>query len=322
MELNLLNFHSRFKSEKACYAYIIKRRWPDGLACLTCGSVAVYTSKTRHMFKCKDCGCQFSPLSDTVFQDTHLPLRKWFLAVYLLTTSGMSSTKLAKILGITQKTAWLLIGKISTAMQEQDRILSGVVEIDETYIGPKSRGRSSARYSKKYAVMGAVEKGKYGKIALHVVKQPDATVAMDFIRRYIKPGSVIHTDESRIYHGLKYQYEHATVNHSQRQYVSGGGVTSNKIENGWMHGKRFLKGHHIKVSGKHLSTYMCGAYQFRYNTRDLDATERFNKWFGQSFGRVLTYKQLVAKQATEPLALRGWARKRAAMPVQMSLFSD
>jgi hypothetical protein len=271
------------------------------------------------MFKCGDCKRQFTPLSGTIFQDTHLPLRKWVFAIYLLTTNGISSNKLAEELGITQKTAWFLVQRIMTAMQDDDVMLSGVIQIDETYVGPKLIGRSSARYSKKYAVMGAVESGKGGKIALRVVKQPDATVAMEFIRDYVKYGSVIHTDESRIYNRLKYEYEHATVNHSERQYVFEG-VTSNKIENGWMHGKRLLRGHHIKVSGKHLSAYMCGGYQFRYNNRSLNAAGRLDKWLKQAFGKVLTYRQLKAKRAVDPLALRGWARKRASMPVQMSLF--
>ena len=319
MELNLVNFHARFPSEEACYDFIIKQRWPNGLACLTCGSVAVYTCKTRRMFKCKDCRKQFSPLVNTIFQDTHLPLIKWFMAVYLFTTDGISTNQLAKQLGITQKTAWFLAQRIMAAMEDKDIVLSGVVQIDETYVGARARGRSTARYSNKYAVIGAVESQPHGKMALMVVKQPDTTVARQFIQQYIKPGTHIFTDESRIYNTVKYQYEHGTVNHSQRQYVTEG-VTTNKIENGWMHAKRILKGRHIRVSGKHLSTYMCGGHQFRYNTRGLSINERFEKWFSQAWGKVLTYRQLLAKRAAEPLALRGWARKRALMPVQMSLF--
>jgi transposase-like protein len=202
-------------------------------------------------------------------------------------------------------------------MLERDFMLSGVVQIDETYYGSKVRGRSTARYSPKYAIMGAVEKGEHGRLKLEVVKQPDATVAASFIRRNIALGAVIHSDESRIYHSLKYTYEHATVNHSEHQYVYEG-VTSNKIENAWMHTKRMLRGIHIRVSGKHLPLYG-REFQFRYNTRHMSSGEQFDQWFGQSFGKVLTYKQLVAAKSVQPLALRGWARKRAAMPVQLKL---
>jgi len=318
MELNLFSFHARFPDEEACYAYIIKRRWPNGLACLSCGSIEIYKCKTRRMFKCKDCRRQFSPLVDTIFQDTHLPLLKWFMTVYLLTSDGISSNQLAQKIGVTQKTAWFLLQKIMLAMEQKDIILTGAVQIDETYVGPKARGRTSARYSRKYAIIGAVETRPYGRMVLEVVKQPDATVAMEFIRQHIKPGTVIYTDESRIYSNLRYQYEHATVNHSQRQYVVNG-ITSNKIENSWMHTKRMLRGHHIWVSGKHLSTYAGGGHQFRYNTRGMGASKRFEAWFDQAWGKVLTYRQLLAKRATEPLALRGWARKRSLLPTQLSL---
>jgi hypothetical protein len=271
------------------------------------------------MFKCKDCRRQFSPLADSIFQDTHIPLRVWFLAVYLLTTDGISSTNLGHKVGITQKTAWILIQRIMVAMEEKDIVLSGLVQIDEMYYGAKSRGRSTARYSNKHAIMGAVEARRGGKAVFAVVKQPDTTVARLFIEQHIKPDATIHTDESRIYGWVRHRYEHATVNHSQRQYVVEG-VTSNKIENSWMHTKRVIKGRHIWVSGKHLSTYVTGGHQFRYNARDLSADQRLDKWFGQAWGKTLTYKQLLAKRAVEPLALRGWARRRAALPVQTTLF--
>jgi len=317
MELNLLNFSVVFPNEEACYEYIIKKRWPSGMACLTCGSVRVYASKTRRMFKCGDCYRQFTPLTGTIFQDTHLPLRKWFMAAYLLSEEGMSSTKLAEKLRISQRSAWFLAHRLRLAMTERDFMLDGTVQMDETYVGPKVRGRTTARYSSKYAVLGAVEKGKYGRIKLEVVKQPDATVAMDFIRKYIKLGTLIHTDESRIYWNLRYTYDHQTVNHSKRQYVFEG-ITSNKIENAWSHLKRLIRGRHIRVSGKHLPLY-AREFQFRYNTRSLTVDERFNQLIGQGVSQLLPYNKLVTAQAVPPLALRGWARKRAAMPAQLSL---
>ena len=319
MELNLFNFHTRFPSEEACYAYIIERRWKTGLACIRCGSVAVYTCKTRRLFKCKDCHKFFSPLVGTIFQDTHLSLLKWFLAIHLLTTDGVSSNQLAKHLGISQKSAWYLVQRIMDAMQTKKLILHGVVQMDEVYFGPKSRGRSSARFAKKYALLGAVEAGPNGRMALEVVKQPDATVTRLFVERHIKPGAHIVTDESSIYKWLEYLYEHDKVNHSRHEYVRAGGITTNLIENRWHHLRRNVRGRHIHVSGKHLSTYAAGGFQFRYNTRHLTADERLDTWLGQAFGSVLTYKELLQKRPTQPLALRGWARKQAALPVQLRL---
>jgi transposase-like protein len=240
------------------------------------------------------------------------------MAVHLLTTDGVSTNILKDRLNITQKSAWYLTQRIIEAMKNHKIVLTGVVQVDETYFGPKARGRSSARYSKKYAVIGAAEAKPGGKVVLEVVKQPDATVAMSFIRRNIAPGSIIHTDESRIYGALKYEYQHATVNHSQHQYVDGG-VTSNLIENNWMHAKRVVKGCRIWVSGKHLSSYMQGEHQFKRNMRNNTADERFTQWFSQAWGVRLTYKQLIAKRAVEPLALRGKARRQSMLPVQMQL---
>src|SRR6266540_1280990 len=315
MELNLLTFHSRFPDEDACYGYIVKWLWPNGVVCPHCGSLSVYACKTRRIYKCKDCRRQFSALGRSIFKDTHLPFRVWVMALYLVTSEGASSNDLSRKLGITQKSAWFLYLRIQEVMKDNGIQLSGNVQIDETYYGAKSRGRSTARYSKKFAIIGGVESRLFGKAVFMVVKQPDATVAMQFIRNHIKPGTVVQTDESRIYGNLRYQYEHATVNHSQHQYVSED-VTSNKIENNWMHAKRLLKGRHIRVSGKHLSTYICGGFQFRYNTRGLTAEQRIEQWFIQARSTPpLTYSQLKAKQAVKPLALRGWARKRAGLPV-------
>lgn len=318
MELNLINFHTRFPDEDACYEYVVQKRWPDGLACLHCGSVKVYTCKTRRIFKCGDCRRQFSALIDTIFQDTHLPLRIWFMAIYLQTTGDLSTLKMSQKLGITRKTAQHLTHRIMKAMEEEGLVLQGRVAVDEMYHGPKAKGRSAARYQKKYAVLGGVEQLPNGRVALEVVKQPDTTVAMDFFAAHIKPGTSVSTDESRIYNMLRHRYDHATVNHSQRQYVDMG-ITTNHIENVWHHVRRKVRVH-IHLSGKYLSHYLIGGFQFKYNYRHLSDGERFAKWFDLAWGKTLPYKQMLLKKAVQPLALRGWARKRAAMPVQMLLF--
>ncbi len=183
------------------------------------------------------------------------------------------------------------------------------------YHGAKAKGRSSARYGNKWGIMGAVEEGKDGQLALEVVKQPDSTVVRDFFDAHIAPNAQIVTDESRIYNTIRHRYQHDTVNHSQRQYVVAG-ATTNAIENVWHHVRRMVRVH-IHLSGKHLSTRL-GGFQFRYNTRNLTDGLKFERWFGQAWGKTYPYKQMVAKQAVQPLALRGWARKRAMMPVQTS----
>lgn len=197
-------------------------------------------------------------------------------------------------------------------------MLTKKLAVDELYCGPRAKGRSSARYQKKFAVMGAVEQNPNGRVALEVVKQPDSTVVMDFFAAHIAPDASVSTDESRIYGMLRHRYEHKTVNHSQRQYVHMG-VTTNHIENVWMHVRRKIRVH-IHLSGKYLSSYLIGSFQFKYNYRHLSDGQRFAKWFDLAWDKTLPYKQMLRKQAVEPLALRGWARKRAMMPVQMRLW--
>ncbi len=318
MELNLVNFHTRFPDEDACYEHLIQMRWPEGLACLYCGSIEIYTCKTRRLFKCADCSKIFSPIVGTIFQDTHLSLRKWFMAIYLKTTDNISDLKLASRVGVSRKTGRHLAHRIEHAMAQGDLLLTKRAQVDEMYHGPRAKGRSSARYSRKYGIMGAVEEGKEGRLVVEVVKQPDSTVVRDFFDAHIAPSAHVITDESRIYNTIRYRYQHATVNHSQRQYVVAGAST-NAIENVWHHVRRMVRVH-IHLSGKHLSTRL-GGFQFRYNTRNLSDGAKFDQWFRQACGKTYTHRQMTAKQAVQPLALRGWARKRAAMPVQTSLFS-
>jgi len=317
MDLNLLNFHERFPDEDACFEYVVQKRWPDGLACINCGSVDVYTCQTRRLFKCADCKKQFSPLVGTIFQDTHLPLKKWFMAVYLQATDDLSTLKMAKKIGVTRKTAQHLVHRIMEAMQEQDLVLERRVAVDEMYHGSKAKGRSSARYQKKYAVMGAIEQVSNGRIALEVVKQPDSTVAMDFFNAHIDPSATVATDESRIYNMVRYRYKHDSINHSQKQYVHMG-ITTNHIENVWMLVRRKIRVH-MHLSGKYLSSYLIGSFQFKFNYRQLSDGERFARWFDLAWGKTLPYKKMLSKKAVQPLALRGWARKRAMMPVQTRL---
>lgn len=239
------------------------------------------------------------------------------MAIHLKTTDNISVLKLAERLSVSRKTAQHLAHRIEHAMAQEGLVLTKRAAVDEMYHGAKSKGRTSARYSNKWGVIGAVEVGKDGRLAIEVVKQPDATVVRDFFNAHIALNVPVMTDESRIYKMIKYNYEHETVNHSERHYVVNG-ISSNAIENVWHHVRRMVRVH-IHLSGKHLSTHL-GGFQFRFNTRNLNADARFRLWFGQALSKRLTYEQMVAKQAVQPLALRGWARKRAAMPVQMSLF--
>lgn len=293
-DLRLFNFFKQFPTEEACIAYLEKVRWPDQRYCPHCGSTKTYKFKSGKLFKCGDCRKQFTAKVGTIFTDSHIPLQKWFLAVYMLTSlkKGVSSIAIAKQLDVTQKSAWFMLQRIRYAMSYGtfDKPLEGTLEGDETYIGGKSDLKG--KFSNKVAVLGLVEKQKgTGKIVTMVTKHADATVALPFIRANAKKGSEIQTDESRIYHRLKREYTHQFVTHQNLEYVRDD-VTTNTIEGAWDHLKLGLRAIYMGVSPKHLSMY-CDEFGFRYNTRDLKDGERFEQWFNRVNGKHLPYKSLV-----------------------------
>lgn len=299
MELNLLTFDRFFGDDEACMAYLAKQRWPNGVACIECGSLGIYVIKRRRSYECKDCGKQFNPCTNTPFQNSTIPLHKWFKALYLLTSlkKGISSVQLGKELGISQPAAWSMLHRLRDVMQLDFEQFAGTVEIDETYFTPKLYRRTTARYSKQIAIIGILERNKgMSRIRVLVSKHADATVVLPFIRASIRHGTRVHTDKSTIYHRVKREFVHQSINHSQWQWADGD-VTTNSIESFWSHLKRGIRGIYIHVSHKHMHRY-CDEFAFRHNTRWLSQWQRFDEWF-KGIDRM---------------------HKQPIVPVQMSLF--
>jgi transposase-like protein len=294
---NLIGFYQRFATEDACIDWLEVTRWNGEPICPHCGSVTVYRCKSRRIFKCKDCTKQFTVRIGTIFEESRLPLQKWFLAIWLLTShkKGVSSIQIAKHLGITQKSAWHMLHRIRYAINSGsfDQQLEGTVEVDETYIGGKHRGTKN-HHDNKAMVIGIVEKhrGK-GRMKAVATKTADATVALPFIRDSLKQLTKVQTDESKIYHRVKREWEHETINHSQGEYARQS-VSTNTIEGAWMHLKASLDAIYIGVSSKHLQRY-CDEYCYRYSTRDLTDGERFTNWFAHINGKRLMYKTLIKR---------------------------
>jgi transposase-like protein len=139
-EVDLPRLIERFGSEDKCRAYLEELRWPDGVKCPRCDSDKISRIKTRNQFDCDGCRYQFSVRVGTVFQDSKLPLWKWFLAVYMIgeAKKGVSANQLKRMLGVSYKTAWFLCHRIRSAMtDESGKLLTGIVEADETYVGGK-----------------------------------------------------------------------------------------------------------------------------------------------------------------------------------------
>jgi transposase-like protein len=296
---NLIGFYERFATEDACIDWLENMRWHGQPACPHCGSISVYRCKSRRIFKCKDCVKQFTVRIGTIFEESRLPLQKWFLAIWLLTShkKGVSSIQISKHLGITQKSAWHMLHRIRHAINSGsfDKPLEGTVEIDETYVGGKHRGLKHYN-DNKAMIIGIVEKNKgKGRIRAMATKTADATIALPFIHASLKQQAKVQTDESRIYHRVKREWPHQTINHSQGEYARAD-VTTNTIEGAWMHLKASLDAIYIGVSAKHLQRY-CDEYCYRYSTRDMTDSERFELWFRFINHKRLMYQTLIGKQS-------------------------
>ena len=293
-DMDLIKLMDNFVSEDKCREVLKDLRWPNGKACIRCGSTHLRYTTTRDVFDCGTCGYEFTVTSGTMLHDTHLPLKKWFLAVYLMTESkkGISALQLKRTLNVAYRTAWYLCHRIRAAMEDAYPMpLRGIVEIDETFIGGKVRGRGRGYKDNKAAVVGAVQRG--GKIVLKVIQARDRATLHEFIEQVSADETVAYfTDEWAPYRGIADQdTAHETVNHSREEWVRDE-VHTNTIENIWSLLKRSIIGAYHQVSVKHLDAYL-DELEWRFNNRD-------NPWlFRDTLLRLLKaehveYKELVA----------------------------
>lgn len=263
---NLLSLIEDFGSDEDCRTYLEALRWPNGIACLKCGSLSVTRLPKRRLLQCADCRYQFSVTTGTIMHDSHLPLRKWLLAVYLMVEAkkGISANQLKRTLNVGYQTAWYLEHRIRKALTTEGGFLRGIVEIDETYVGGKARGR---RYrDKKTVVLGAKQRG--GSIRLQTGKNVKRKTLREFIQAHIAPDAeAIYTDDATGYWNMTdADTRHERVNHSAEEWVRGD-VHTNSIEGAWALFKRSLVGSYHKVSKKHLDAYL-DEFEFRFNNRN------------------------------------------------------
>jgi transposase-like protein len=205
--MRLYEVAKKFSDEQHCIEHLVNMRWPNGVKCVYCNSdwVARYdshgkTGKFRRVYECGDCHKQFTAQSGTLFHDSHLPLQKWFMAIALMCESkkGMSANQLARSLGVTYKTAWYLAHRIREAMTDgKGTLLSGIIEIDETYVGGKRKGVYAGKRAKT-PVIGMRERG--GDLKLRKVPYATSEVVKDLMTEHVsKDARVIMTDDSVIY---------------------------------------------------------------------------------------------------------------------------
>jgi transposase-like protein len=266
--IDLMSLVERFHSEEKCREVLAELRWPEGVKCPRCqGDKHAYDS-VRYVWDCHSCGYQFSALAGTIFHDTKLPIRKWFMAVLLMVEAkkGMSANQMKRTIGVSYKTAWYLCHRIRAAMEDEAApLLSGIVEVDETYVGGKVRGKGHGYKGNKTMVVGAIQRG--GNVRLKVEKRNDRKTLHAFIKAVVDDKAIaIHTDEWPAYLGIADENtRHETVNHRQEEWVRAD-VHTNTVEGVWSLFKRSIVGSYHQLSEKHMDAYL-DEMAFRFNNR-------------------------------------------------------
>src|SRR3954471_6777918 len=298
----LAEFQGRFASEEDCRRYLLACRWPDGFRCPRCGGAGAYELGERALLQCRACRHQTSATAGTVPHRTHVPLRLWFAAAYLVTTHtpGFSAVQLRRQLGLARdETAWTMLHKLRRAMlrPERDR-LSGVVEVGEAYVGGLEEGRGGGRRrdSGKSIVVGAVEvRGRgSGRVRLAVVEDLAAASVVPFVGASVDPGSTVLTDGWQGYAPLRRGYDHRPSTVGDPRNAS---VLLPRVHRAFSNLKTWLKGTHHGVSAKHLPPYV-DEFVFRFNRRRAPMAA-FQSLLGLSSRHApTTHKMLYAAELT------------------------
>jgi transposase-like protein len=272
--MNLADLTIQFSTDERCRELLRRLRWPAGVECPRCKMAATELETDKELFYCKDCDYQFTVTAGTIFNDSHLPLTKWFMATLLLCEAkkGMSACQVQRTIGVSYKTAWYLCHRIRAAMVETDKpMLDGTVEMDETFVGGKVKGRGFfARRENKEIVIGLRQRG--GDLRFFHAKDVKAGTLAKYIRENLSQDfDVLVTDDFPSYpfaakRASVEKAKHKTITHKKKVYAIGS-IHTNTIENAFSLLKRGIMGSWHHISAKHLAAYL-EEMTFRFNRRE------------------------------------------------------
>ena len=297
--ITLIDAVRKFGDEAKAEAWFTQQRWPNGTACPYCGSLNVQARETRKPapFRCRDCRKDFSVKTRTLMHDSKLPLSRWAIALYLYSTNlkGVSSMKLHRDLGITQKAAWHMAHRIRECYEEALPLFPGPVEADETYIRGKRKNMHKSKRPEhgrgpdgKTAIAGVKDRIT-GQVSAAVIVGTDRPTIQRFLAKHMEPAAEIYTDEATVYAGMP---NHAAVRHSVGEYVREQAHT-NGMESFWAALKRGYEGVYHHMSPNHLGRYV-KEFSGRHNSRPQDTEEQMRRIAAGMEGKRLQYRDLAA----------------------------
>jgi transposase-like protein len=305
LEFNgIIDLMDRIPDDSAALEYFKTIRWAGKVYCPYCQSESVITRKNGKSYDCRGCKVHFTDKSGTIFADTKVGMRKWIMAMYLLTSNkkGLSSYDLSRKIKVTQKTAWMMLSKIQTAFINGgfDTKATDTVQLDESYVGGKEANKhwdkrtagAEGRSTKvKTAVLG-IHSEEHGIYAVTIPNAKQTTI-LPIIESNVAKGATVMTDEFKAYSPLSKTYNHFVVNHGGGEFATGinNEVTVNQVENFWSHFKRMFHGTHHHLSRKHMDKYLA-AESFRYNERGLQEWERLAVAVGKAAHTYVTCTQI------------------------------